>query len=157
MVSPIETKQRAGHGLRPLRVLDLGTIAYKECWDLQARITSEIASGASEETLLLLEHPHTYTCGRRGGREHILIGAQELEERHITVLDVDRGGDITYHGPGQLVAYPLIDLSLSAATVDYPGYVRTLEHVLLSLLADFAISADTIQGFSGVWVNQGTH
>ena len=155
MVTPIETIERAGHGLRPLRVVDLGTIAYKECWDLQARLTDEVAAGTSDETLLLLEHPHTYTCGRRGGRDHILIGEQELQERGITVLDVDRGGDVTYHGPGQLVAYPLINLLHNAAKVDYPRYVRNLEHTLIGVLADFSIDAHQLDGFSGVWVNRG--
>jgi lipoate-protein ligase B len=135
--------------------VDLGTIDYKECWDLQARLAGEIAAGTSDETLLLLEHPHTYTCGRRGGRDHILIDEQELGERGITVLDVDRGGDVTYHGPGQLVAYPLINLLHNAPRVDYAKYVRTLEYVLISLLANFQISAHRLDGFSGVWVSRG--
>ncbi len=155
MATPIETIQGAGRGLRPLRVVDLGAIAYKECWDLQVRLIAEVAAGTADETLLLLEHPHTYTCGRRGGRDHILIGEQELQERGITILDVDRGGDVTYHGPGQIVAYPLINLLHGATRVDYPRYVRTLEDVIINVLADFNMSAHTLSGFSGVWVNRG--
>jgi lipoyl(octanoyl) transferase len=138
--------------VRDLEVVDLGVIAYAECWDLQNRVAAEVASGARSETLLLLEHPHTYTCGRRGGRDHILAGDDVLESQGIVVLDVDRGGDVTYHGPGQLVAYPIINLLASGPTIDYPGYVRTLEAVLIRTLADFAISAHTVEGFSGAWI-----
>jgi lipoate-protein ligase B len=135
-----------------LQVIDLGVIPYAECWDLQNTIAGEVAAGTRPETLLLLEHPHTYTCGRRGGREHILAGDDVLEREGIVVLDVDRGGDVTYHGPGQLVAYPIINLLAVAPNVDYPGYVRTLEAVLVSTLADFAIDAHSLEGFSGAWI-----
>ena len=140
---------------RPLRVIDLGLIPYAECWDLQNRLAASLGRGEGEETLLVLEHPHTYTCGRRGGRDHILIGDEELAMRGVTVLDVDRGGDVTYHGPGQLVAYPIVDLSRSGTTIDYPGYVRKLEHVLIDTLADFDISSHQLPGFSGVWLHRG--
>jgi lipoate-protein ligase B len=136
---------------RPLRVIDLGMIPYAECWDLQNNLAASIGRGEGAETLLLLEHPHTYTCGRRGGRDHILIDDEELARRGVAVLDVDRGGDVTYHGPGQLVAYPIIDLSRAGAAIDYPGYVRKLEHVLIDTLADFNITAHQLPGFSGVW------
>jgi lipoate-protein ligase B len=145
----------AGLGLRPLRVVDLGTIAYNECWDLQRQFVSQIAQGTTQETLLLLEHPHTYTCGRGGGRDHILITEHELQRRGITVLDVDRGGDVTYHGPGQLVAYPHINLLRDAKRVDYRQYLRSLEDVLIRTLADFGIQGHRLEGFSGVWVTVG--
>jgi lipoyl(octanoyl) transferase len=135
-----------------LRVIDLGLIPYAECWELQDRVAAEVGSGEAAETLLLLEHTHTYTCGRKGGRDHILIGDDDLERERITVLDVNRGGDVTYHGPGQLVAYPIINLHNYGDRIDYPGYVRTLEKVLVGALADFAISAHTLDGFSGAWV-----
>jgi lipoate-protein ligase B len=138
--------------LRALRVIDLGLIPYAECWDLQNTIASEVASGDAAETLLLLEHPHTYTCGRSGGRDHILISDDELESRGITVLDVDRGGDITYHGPGQLVAYPIINLHNYGPRIDYPGYVRSLERVLMNTLEELAVEAHQLKGFSGAWV-----
>src|SRR5437764_1158729 len=86
--------------VRNLRVIDLGLIPYSEGWQLQERIAAEVGSGAVPETLLLLEHPHTYTCGRKGGRDHILIGDDDLRREGIAVLDVNRGGDVTYHGPG---------------------------------------------------------
>lgn len=131
---------------------DLGEIPYPECWALQNRLASEVTAGTAPETLLLLEHPHTYTCGRRGGRDHILLSDQDLLSRGITVLDVDRGGDVTYHGPGQLVAYPIINLRSYGDRIDYPAYVRALEEALIGTLADFAISGRRIAGYSGVWV-----
>jgi lipoate-protein ligase B len=136
-------------------VIDLGLIPYAECWELQDRIATEVGSGEAPETLLLLEHPHTYTCGRRGGRAHILIDDAELERLGIVLLDVNRGGDVTYHGPGQLVAYPLINLHRYGPDIDYAGYVRTLERVLVGTLADFAISAHTLPGLSGAWITSG--
>ncbi|HVF99110.1 MAG TPA: lipoyl(octanoyl) transferase LipB [Chloroflexia bacterium] len=144
--------QRAESRTRPLSILDLDLIPYPECWELQKRLASERAEGAIEDTLLLLEHPHTYTCGRRGGRDHILISEEELHERGIAVLDVDRGGDVTYHGPGQLVAYPIVRLAAEGQMADYHAYLRALEQVLINTLADFAINAYRIQGYSGVWV-----
>lgn len=149
-----DTIQRAESRTRPLSILDLGLIPYPECWELQKRLASERPDGAIGDTLLLLEHPHTYTCGRRGGRDHILISEQELHERGISVLDVDRGGDVTYHGPGQLVAYPIVRLAEEGHMADYHAYLRALEQVLITTLADFAISAGRIEGYSGVWVRR---
>jgi lipoate-protein ligase B len=139
-------------GNRQLVTTDLGLIPYAECWELQERVAAWVGLGEAPETLLLLEHPHTYTCGRKGGRDHILIGDEELQREGITVLDVNRGGDVTYHGPGQLVAYPIINLHNYGEQIDYPGYVRTLERVLVATLADFGISAHTLEGFSGAWI-----
>ncbi|MGA7731240.1 MAG: lipoyl(octanoyl) transferase LipB [Chloroflexia bacterium] len=139
--------------IRDLRTVDLGLVPYEECWDLQNKIASEIASGHVPETLLLLEHPHTYTCGRSGGRDHILIGDEELQREGITVLDVDRGGDVTYHGPGQLVAYPIINLHNYGQRIDYPGYVRTLERVLLNTLEELGVEAHQVKGYSGAWAH----
>ena len=147
--------KESGATLRPLEVVDLGVIPYAECWDLQNRLAQSLGQGRGKETLLLLEHPHTYTCGRRGGRDHILIGEQELEREGITVLDVDRGGDVTYHGPGQLVAYPIMNLSPNGGPIDYPGYVRTLEQVLIDTLVGFGMAPMRVPSYSGVWLNRG--
>ncbi len=141
---------------RNLQVIDLGLIPYVDGWQLQERIASEVGSGEAPETLLLLEHPHTYTCGRKGGRDHILIGDDELRREGIALLDVNRGGDVTYHGPGQLVAYPIINLHRYGEQIDYPGYVRALERVLIATLANFAINAHTLEGLSGAWVSGST-
>ena len=145
--------KRADAHPRPLTVCDLGVIPYAECWDLQNRLAAMLGRGEGDETLLLLEHPHTYTCGRRGGRDHILVDEADLERAGVTVLDVDRGGDVTYHGPGQLVAYPIINLAHYGEQIDYPGYVRVLEQVLIDSLADFDISAYQLKNYSGVWVD----
>jgi lipoate-protein ligase B len=133
-------------------VVDLGLIDYEACWALQNGIAAEVAAGTSDEILLLLEHPHTYTCGRRGGRDHILLTDGQLARAGVKVLDVDRGGDVTYHGPGQLVAYPIISLSHGSSTIDYHRYLRRLEQALISTLATFAIKAHHREGYSGVWV-----
>jgi lipoyl(octanoyl) transferase len=152
VVSVLAAGERARLVTRPLVVRDLGLIAYDRGWQLQKQIAAQVGAGAAIETLLLLEHPHTYTCGRRGGRDHILKSEQELAEEGVVVLDVDRGGDVTYHGPGQLVAYPIIRLRTGDARIDYPAYVRALEAVLIDTLADFAIDAMRLDGYSGAWV-----
>ncbi len=147
----IPTRSSPDAPARSLRVIDLGMITYSEAWDLQNLIAQEVASGQVSETLLLLEHPHTYTCGRRGGRDHILATDQQLKDDGIIVLDVDRGGDVTYHGPGQLVAYPIINLHNYGA-IDYPGYVRTLERVLIAALKEMGVPAHALKDYSGAWV-----
>ena len=91
-------------------VEDLGLIEYESAWKLQEQYASEIAEGKRPPTLLLLEHPHVYTFGRRGKQENLLWGESQLKEKGIAIHWVDRGGDVTYHGPGQLVGYPLIPL-----------------------------------------------
>lgn len=146
--------ERAESITRPLSVLDLGLIPYEECWALQKHLATERAQGNIGDTLLLLEHPHTYTCGRSGGRDHILISETESQARGIVVLDVDRGGDVTYHGPGQLVAYPILQLASNGRTADYRGYLRSLEEVLIHTLANFAIASRRYPGYSGVWVGE---
>ena len=93
-----------------IEVLDLGLIEYEHAWKLQDEYAREIAEGKRPPTLLLLEHPHVYTFGRRGKQENLLWGESQLKEKGIDIHWVDRGGDVTYHGPGQLVGYPLIPL-----------------------------------------------
>jgi lipoyl(octanoyl) transferase len=136
-----------------LAVVDLGVIGYLECWERQRALAASVLNGEEPETVLLLEHPHTYTCGRSGGRDNILVGENELASIGATVLDVDRGGDVTYHGPEQLVAYPIINLFANKIGRDYRAYVRALEQVLINLLADYVIASYRIPGLSGVWVD----
>ncbi len=147
MISALGT----GTSQRPLAVRDLGLVPYEECWQLQRNLAASVIAGQVADTLLLLEHPHTYTCGRSGGRDHILATEEELASIGAIVLDVDRGGDVTYHGPGQLVAYPIINLFANKIGRDYRAYVRALEEVLIRSLADFGISSHRTQGYSGVW------
>ena len=144
----------------------LGVIEYETAWRLQEKLAGEIAAGERPPTLLLLEHPHTYTFGRRGHIENLLWDEAELASRGIAVHWVDRGGDVTYHGPGQLVGYPLLQLSANGLhrdpasgsprlpQADYVGYVRKLEQALILGLARLWIAAFQVEGKTGVWVDQ---
>jgi lipoate-protein ligase B len=133
----------------------LGLIDYQEAWDLQNQFAAEIAAGDRLPTLLLLGHPHTYTFGRRGDAANLLWDEAELRQRGIAVHWVDRGGDVTYHGPGQLVGYPLLPLgSPSSQKVDYLGYIRKLEQVIIITLAEFGVSAQQVEGLTGVWITE---
>ncbi len=136
---------------------DLGLIDYQQAWDLQARFAAEIARGERPPTLLLLEHPHTYTVGRRGHSENLLWDEQTRTRRGLSVYWVDRGGDVTYHGPGQLVGYPLfplgaLDSSKRLPQADYVGYVRKLESALIVALSGLGLAAAQRTGLTGVWV-----
>lgn len=153
-------------------VQDLGSIEYKSAWKLQDEYAAEIAAGMRPPTLLLLEHPHVYTFGRRGQAENLLWNETQLKEKGVATHWVDRGGDVTYHGPGQLVGYPLIQLEpikpdrslLESAglaelnerpvrfEVDYVGYVRKLEGTLITALANLGLVAGQRKGLTGVWV-----
>ena len=138
-------------------VLDLGLIEYERAWKLQDEYASEIASGSRPPTLLLLEHPHVYTFGRKGHAENLLWGEEQLKQKGIAVHWVDRGGDVTYHGPGQLVGYPLlplgkIDKEGRLPEADYVGYVRKLEKTLIVALMRFGIASGQKSGMTGVWV-----
>ena len=131
----------------------LGLIDYQPAWDLQNEFAAQIAAGTRAPTLLLLEHPHTYTFGRRGDAANLLWDEHELARRGVAVHWVDRGGDVTYHGPGQLVGYPLIPLgSLALQKVDYIGYIRKLERVIIATVAEFGVVAQQVEGLTGVWV-----
>jgi lipoate-protein ligase B len=138
-------------------VLDLGLIEYERAWKLQEEYAAEIAEGKRAPTLLLLEHPHVYTFGRNGRAENLLWGEEKLKEKGIEVHWVDRGGDVTYHGPGQLVGYPLVPLGKldehnHLPQADYVGYVRRLEKMLIRALARLGLPAGQRSGMTGVWV-----
>jgi len=150
----------------PCEIHRLGFVEYQQAWELQDRLAAEIAEGRRPPTLLLLEHPHTYTFGRRGHLENLLWDEDELARRGVTVHWVDRGGDVTYHGPGQLVGYPLLPLKADGLHVDpssgsarlpqadYVGYVRRLEEVLILALARLGVPARPVPGMTGVWVEE---
>jgi len=138
-------------------VEDLGLIDYEKAWKLQDEYAAEIASGTRPPTLLLLEHPHVYTFGRRGQAENLLWNESELKDKNVAVHWADRGGDVTYHGPGQLVGYPLIPLGQvnteeKIPQADYVGYVRKLEKTLIVALAHFGLAAGQRSGKTGVWI-----
>jgi lipoate-protein ligase B len=133
-------------------------VEYITAWDIQRALADARARDQISDTLIVLEHPHTYTLGRSARRQHLLLGEEECRQQDIQVVEVDRGGDITYHGPGQLVAYPIRYLGIPDAAgrlpqVDYVGYIRCLEEVLIQTLGEFGIHARREQGFSGAWVD----
>ena len=146
----------------------LGLVPYEETWQLQNQLAGEIARGERPPTLLLLEHPHTYTLGRQGQAENLLWDEAELTHRGVAVHWVDRGGDVTYHGPGQLVGYPLLPLAPGGLQTtpssgyahlpqaDFVGYLRKLEQVLISALDHFGVAGEQITGLTGVWVDKQT-
>lgn len=133
-----------------LAVVDLGQVPYQEAWELQRVIATRRAADETGDTLLLLEHPHTYTFGSRGKREHLLVPEAQLRSRGVAILDVDRGGDITYHGPGQLVGYPI--LRLRDYGINVVPYLRCLEEVLIRVASSYGLAASRQRGYTGVWV-----
>ena len=131
---------------------DLGKIDYQEAWDLQKSIFELRTKNEIEDILFLLEHPHTYTLGKVADKNNLVYNKQELEEKEITVFDIDRGGDITYHGPGQIVGYPIIDLKNWKQ--DTHLYLRNLEEVLVRTCADYGLSTGRKEKYTGVWVEE---
>jgi lipoyl(octanoyl) transferase len=136
-------------------VCRLGQLDYLLAWEMQQHLVQARTASAQPDTLLLLEHPHTYTLGSSGKMEHLLLDEAEREARGVTVHRVNRGGDITYHGPGQLVGYPIISLAATGTRLktDVITYVRQLEQMLIKALADFGIVAEPLPGYTGVWVD----
>ena len=133
-----------------LDVIELSIVPYLEAWELQLGLHEQVAGGCRPDTLILLEHPHTYTLGRRGREDDILIEQSELDRLRIEVHRTDRGGEVTYHGPGQLVGYPVIDLRRWGGGP--LKYVRALEQVIIEALAEFGIEGVSEGHPTGVWV-----
>lgn len=130
-------------------VARLGTVPYLEAWELQKQLAERRRRGEIPDVLLLLEHPPSYTRGRRSKPEELPMGVEWYEAQGIEVHDTDRGGLVTYHGPGQLVAYPIVHLG--AYGDDVHAYVRGLERVIIGALGDACVPAQTIEGLTGVW------
>lgn len=150
----------------PVRYKDLGRIAYQEAWDIQealmkeglaikaARISepgSAIAQQEITQQLFVVEHPHVYTLGKSGVIENLLINDQSMEELGVSFYKTNRGGDITYHGPGQLVAYPVLDLE--AFKTDLGWYMRSLEEVIIQTIAAYGLKGERLPGSTGVWLD----
>jgi lipoyl(octanoyl) transferase len=133
-------------------VLKLGRLDYARAFQMQMDLVAQRKRGEIPDHLLLLEHPHVITLGRNGHLENLLASEEVLSSSGIQFHPTDRGGDITYHGPGQLVGYPIMDLREWKR--DVGAYVRSLEQVIIDTLAEFGISADRVKGCTGVWVNQ---
>ncbi|MBC7261760.1 MAG: lipoyl(octanoyl) transferase LipB [Chloroflexi bacterium] len=133
-------------------VLNLGVEPYERAWELQHRLVEARQKGQLDDILILLEHEPVITLGRTGDESHILASAEELREAGIAVHRVERGGDVTYHGPGQLVGYPI--LSLEAHHLGVSDFMHALEEVLIRTLHDFGLSAYRREGIIGVWVGE---
>jgi lipoyl(octanoyl) transferase len=135
---------------KPLHVRRLGRIAYADALELQAELVLRRRAGEIPDTLLLLEHPHVITLGSGAHEENVLVSADERAARGIELFATGRGGDVTYHGPGQLVGYPILDLKPDRC--DLHRYLRDLEQVLIQVLAFYGLAADRKDGLTGVWV-----
>ena len=140
---------------------DLGLIDYKEAWDYQEKRFNEILDVKKNNRkenrqdptlsyLLFCEHPHVYTLGKSGDENNLLVNEDYLNSRGATFYKINRGGDITYHGPGQLVGYPILDLSNYKKSVSW--YMRSLEQLTIDVLNEFKITAKRVEGLTGVWV-----
>lgn len=140
----------------PPRILDarwLGRVPYGEALALQERLVVDRRDGKVGDTLLLLEHPHVITLGTSSRPEHVLADADERAARSIELFETGRGGDVTYHGPGQLVGYPILDLKPDRK--DLHRYLRDLEEVLIRVAASFGVKAGRVPGLTGVWAGEG--
>lgn len=141
---------------------DLGLIDYKQCWDYQEKLFNKNTSKKilaraenrkpkTENHLLFCEHPHVYTLGKSGNEKHLLLNEKMLKEKNATYYKINRGGDVTYHGPGQIVGYPILDLD--NFFTDIHKYLRFLEEVIILTLKDYNIQSGRINGLTGVWLD----
>ena len=128
-------------------VVDLGRLDYREAWDVQRSVHAAVAGGDRIPTLLLVEHDPVITFGRKGGREHLRVPEADLRARGFALYDIERGGDVTYHGPGQLVGYPIFPVGRRVR-----DYLRSLEAALVRVLAEHGVVGVGSPGYAGVWV-----
>ncbi|RMD50872.1 MAG: lipoyl(octanoyl) transferase LipB [Ignavibacteria bacterium] len=133
-----------------LNYCDLGLIDYKEAWDLQKNVFNAVHAGDLNDTFFLLEHPHTYTLGKVADRNNLIASVDYLREKGIKVYDIDRGGDITYHGPGQIVGYAIINLKTWKQ--DTHAYLRNLEETIIATCSDYGLPTGRVEGLTGVWI-----
>lgn len=148
-----------------IELRDLGQLSYKEAWDLQEKLLQENVAlktqarlngitdpfqVATKQYLLFVEHPHVYTLGKSGDISNVLISEDEMEQRGISFFHTNRGGDITYHGPGQLVGYPILDLEKHYT--DIGKYLRNLEQVIINVMAHYGVKGERSEGETGVWI-----
>ncbi|OIQ21064.1 MAG: lipoyl(octanoyl) transferase [Flavobacterium sp. MedPE-SWcel] len=150
---------------KKVQLFDLGVVDYKEVWDTQEKLFKEILDlkiknrrqGTEIETpnyFLYVEHPHVYTLGKSGDMENLLLNEKQLAEKGATFYKINRGGDITYHGPGQIVGYPILDLE--NFFTDIHKYLRLLEEAIILTMAEYGLSATRSEGETGVWLGVGT-
>ena len=129
-----------------MKILDLGRMSYNSAWDIQKEYHKKVILGKEPDTLIVVEHEPVYTLGKNANDNHLLQSASE----EIQVFRIERGGDITFHGPGQIVVYPILDLNRFVKSVSW--YMRTLEKIIIDTLSDFEIKAGLKDGLTGVWV-----
>ncbi|MEE1168764.1 MAG: lipoyl(octanoyl) transferase LipB, partial [Alistipes sp.] len=150
--------------MQEVEIRDLQTMAYGECWDLQRslfdalcrrKLEKSFAEGEPRGTILIVEHPAVYTLGKSGDEHNMLCTEEYLRSLGAEFYHIDRGGDITFHGPGQLVCYPILDLD--AIGLGVRRYIEALEQSVIDLAAEYGIEAHRSEGASGVWVTQGKH
>jgi len=146
--------------MQTLKFQDLGLIDYKQGWDYQEELFVKVQGKRKEPNtredlgfLLFCEHPHVYTLGKSGHNNNLLIGEEMLKRINATYYHINRGGDITYHGPGQLVVYPILDLEVLGITLK--DYIHKLEEVIISTLDTYGIKAERLDGATGVWLDRG--
>jgi len=145
----------------PVQFRDLGRMEYKAAWEYQEKLLQENVqikqagdpAVSTTHYLLFTEHPAVYTLGKSGNKENVLISSDEMEARHIQFFHTNRGGDITFHGPGQLVGYPILDLE--KFSTDIGLYLRNIEEVIIRTLADYGIEGSRSKGETGVWIEPG--
>jgi lipoyl(octanoyl) transferase len=133
----------------------LWRVAFEEAWQLQKQMFQEVMQQTQQDTLLLVEHPHVYTQGRLTQTQHLLFTEEKLRLLQAETFEIDRGGDVTYHGPGQLVGYPILNLAHFKEDLDW--YLRALEASIILLLASYGIVAHRVNGRTGVWVGDSPH
>ena len=132
--------------MRKIDILDLGVKSYKKVWNLQKELVKKRQNGQINDTLILVEHEPVYTLGKNGDENHIL----QHTPRNVKTYQIERGGDVTFHGPGQLVGYPILDLHNYKKSINW--YMRGLEQLIINTLAEFMVSAERKEGLTGVWV-----
>ena len=138
----------------PLLTTDLGLISYTDAYALQQRLIAARKANAIDDVLLLCEHPHVITLGRNANRANLLASEHVLRQKGVELHTTNRGGDITYHGPGQIVGYPVLNLGNIKRDVGW--YVRTLEEAMIRASADFGVTAYRVPGKTGIWVQAGS-
>jgi lipoyl(octanoyl) transferase len=136
----------------PCWLLRLGRVDYDAAWEIQRRAVAARAAGEIPDTLILVEHPHVYTLGRSGHAENVLLDEATLAQLGARIIWVDRGGDVTYHGPGQIVGYPIIHLARLGK--DVHQHLRRIEEVLIRTLAEFGLEARRDPAYTGVWIGE---
>jgi lipoyl(octanoyl) transferase len=162
--------EHKAEGQRPAVIFrDLGRTRYQAAWDEQTRLHEQLKATKranrdrpegtpptpQQHYLLFCEHPHVYTLGKSGSKDHLLLSEQQLSERDIDFYPINRGGDITYHGPGQIVGYPILDLEFFFT--DIHRYVRIIEEAIIRTIAEYGIEGGRIEGYSGVWLHGSPH